>query len=85
MKKTVTNILRLKQRFHSLRMTKGTTLKSHILEYTALLNDMEMIGIKTVDEDKAMILLCSLPNSYKGFKEIILHSRDSLTLEDVKN
>jgi hypothetical protein len=31
------------------------------------------------------ILPCSLLNSYKGFKETILHSRDSLTLEDVKN
>jgi gag-polypeptide of LTR copia-type len=75
----------LKQQFYSLRLTEGTTLKSHILEYTALLNDLEMIGIKTEDEDKAMILLCSLPNSYKSFKKIILHSRDSLTLEDVKN
>jgi hypothetical protein len=46
---------------------------------------MERIGIKVDDEDKAMVLLCSLPNSYKGFKETILHSRDSLTLEDVKN
>jgi gag-polypeptide of LTR copia-type len=46
---------------------------------------MEMIGIKTDDEDKTMILLCSLHNSYKGFKEIIRHSRDSFTLEDVKN
>jgi gag-polypeptide of LTR copia-type len=46
---------------------------------------MEMIGIKTDDEDKVMVLLCLLPNSYKDFKEIILHSRDSLTLEDVKN
>ena len=85
MQKTVTNRLRLKQRFHSLRMTEGTPLKSHISEYTALLNDMERIGIKTDDEDKAMVLLCSLPNSYKVFKETILHSRDSLTFYDVKN
>jgi gag-polypeptide of LTR copia-type len=85
MKKTIKNRLHLKQRFHSLRMTEGTTLKSHILKYIILLNDIEMIDIKTDDEDKVMILLCLLPNSYKGFKEIILHSRDSLTLEDLKN
>jgi gag-polypeptide of LTR copia-type len=66
-------------------MIEGTTLKSHISEYTALFNDMEMIGIKTDDEDKAMVLLCSLHISYEGFKETIIHSRDSLTLEDVKN
>jgi gag-polypeptide of LTR copia-type len=35
-KKTVTNRLRLKQIFQSLRMDEGTTLKSHISEYTAL-------------------------------------------------
>jgi GAG-pre-integrase domain/gag-polypeptide of LTR copia-type len=66
-------------------MVEDTTLKSHISKYTVLLNDMEMICIKTDDEDKVMLLLCSLSNSYKGFKETILHSRDSLTLEDVKN
>jgi gag-polypeptide of LTR copia-type len=46
---------------------------------------MEMIDIKTDDEDKTMVLLCSLLNSYKGFNETILHGRDSLTLENVKN
>jgi gag-polypeptide of LTR copia-type len=65
-------------------MAEGTTLKSYISEYTILLNDMKMISIKTDDEDKTMILLCSLSNSYKSFKEIMLHIRDSLTLEDVK-
>jgi gag-polypeptide of LTR copia-type len=65
-------------------MAENNTLKSYISEYIVLLNDMERISIKTDDEDKAMVLLCSLSISYKSFKEIILHSRDSLTLEDVK-
>jgi gag-polypeptide of LTR copia-type len=46
---------------------------------------MEKIGIKTDDEDRVIVLLYLLSNSYKDFKETILYSRDSLTLEDVKN
>jgi hypothetical protein len=46
---------------------------------------MERIGIKVDDEDKAMVMLCSLPKSYQGFKETMLYSKDSITFEDVKN
>ena len=66
-------------------MTENTSVKAHVSEYTALLNDMERIGIKVEDEDKAIVLLSSLPKSYQGFKETMLHSRVSLTLEDVKS
>ncbi|KAL8161669.1 hypothetical protein V2J09_013158 [Rumex salicifolius] len=39
------------------------------------------------DEDKAVLLICSLPSSYKHFKEIMLYGNnsDSLCLEDVKS
>jgi hypothetical protein len=66
-------------------MAEGTSVKAHISDYTALLYDIEKIGIKVDDEDKAMVLWCSLPKSYKEKKETMLHSRESLTLEDVRS
>ncbi|MBA0770203.1 hypothetical protein Gotri_018867 [Gossypium trilobum] len=31
-----------------------------------------------------MLLLCSLPSSYKSFRETLIYGRDKLLLEDVK-
>ncbi|MFQ6633842.1 hypothetical protein Gotur_012394 [Gossypium turneri] len=31
-----------------------------------------------------MLLLCSLPHSYKFFREILIYDRDKLSFEDVK-
>jgi hypothetical protein len=46
---------------------------------------MERIDIKVDDENKVIILLCSLFNSYKSFKETIIYIIDYLTLVNVKN
>ena len=45
--------------------------------------DLENIDINYDDEDKALVLLHSLPKSYEIFVDILKHGRDTLTLEDV--
>jgi len=35
------------------------------------------------DEDLGLILLCSLSGSYANFRDTILYSRDTLTMNDV--
>ena len=39
--------------------------------------------VKYEEEDQRLMLLCSLPNSYATFKDTILYSRDTLTLNEV--
>ena len=47
--------------------------------------DLESLDVKIDDEDKAILLVVSLPPSYKHFKEIMLYSNsDTISFEDVK-
>nr|GFB48752.1 retrotransposon protein, putative, Ty1-copia subclass [Tanacetum cinerariifolium] len=39
--------------------------------------------VKYDEEDLGLILLCSLPSSYSNFRDTILYSRDTLTLQEV--
>ncbi|MBA0760337.1 hypothetical protein Gotri_023088, partial [Gossypium trilobum] len=40
--------------------------------------------VKIDDENQAMLLLCSLPSSYKSFRDTLIYGRDKLSFEDVK-
>ena len=65
MKKLLANQLILKQRLFLLCMYEGTPIKSHIAEFFSIINNLDKIEVKQ-DEDQALLLLCSLPSSYKS-------------------
>ena len=55
-------------------------------EFNYTLVDLESLDVKIEDEDKAILLVVSLPRSYKYFKEIMLYSNfDTISFEDVKS
>ncbi|GJZ20305.1 zinc finger, CCHC-type containing protein [Tanacetum coccineum] len=56
---------------------------SHIDEFNKLISDLVNIDVDIDDEDRALMLLTSLPPSYDNFVETLLYGRESLTLEDV--
>ncbi|KAL8137086.1 hypothetical protein V2J09_003087 [Rumex salicifolius] len=68
-------------------MKKGLELQARLNEFSSILIDLENLDIKIEDEDKAVLLICSLPSSYKHFKEIMLYGNNAecICLEDVKS
>ena len=56
-----------------LRMHECIPIKSHITEFSSIINDIDKIEIKIGDGDRALLLLCSLPSSYKSFREVIIY------------
>ena len=72
LKKSLANRLNLKQRLFLLRMHESTPIKSHIVEFSSIINDLDKIEIKIEDEDQTLLLLCSLPSPYKSFRETII-------------
>ena len=73
LKKSLVNQLILKHRLFLLCMHESTTIKSHIAECSSIINDLDKIEVKIEDEDQALLLLCSLPSSYKSFGEAIIY------------
>ena len=43
---------------------------------------MKTLEVKYEEEDLGLMLLCSLPNSYATFRDTILYSCDTLTLNE---
>ncbi|KAH1056524.1 hypothetical protein J1N35_034589 [Gossypium stocksii] len=60
------------------------SLWAHISEFVTLLNDLKNVKTNTEDEDQTMLLLCSLPHSYKTFRETLIYGRERLSFENVK-
>ena len=66
-------------------MHKGTPIKSHIAEFFFIINDLNKIDVKIEDENQVILLLCSLPSSYKSFGEAIIYeSKSIIKVNEVK-
>ncbi|MFQ6644022.1 hypothetical protein Gotur_018738 [Gossypium turneri] len=65
-------------------MNKCELLRDHISQFITLLNDLKNVEVHIDNEDQVMLLLCSLPPSYKSFRETLIYGRDKLSSKDVK-
>uniref|UniRef100_A0A2N9I9J1 Integrase catalytic domain-containing protein n=1 Tax=Fagus sylvatica TaxID=28930 RepID=A0A2N9I9J1_FAGSY len=83
MSKSLTNKLHLKQKLYGLKITEGADLRQHINTFKQIISDMLRIDIKFEDEDKAMMLLTSLPASYEHLVTTLLYGKETLELEEV--
>ncbi|MCQ7691360.1 DDE-type integrase/transposase/recombinase, partial [Salmonella enterica] len=85
MKRTVENRLYLKQSLYMLRMTEGTSILSHLDKFDSLVMDLENIDAKIDDEDKALLLLCSLPQSFKHFRDTLIYGKETVSYQEIKS
>lgn len=76
MTKSLTNKLRLKQQLYMLRMVEATSIRSHLDTFTIIM-DLKNLEVKIDDEDKALLLLHSLP------RRLITFMRPSLMVRRV--
>ncbi|GJU50579.1 hypothetical protein Tco_1220134 [Tanacetum coccineum] len=83
MTKSLANKLYLKKKLYTLCMPAGQKISEHIDEFNKIVLDLANIKVKFKDEDLALLLLTSLPPSYKHFVDTLLYGREALTLEDV--
>lgn len=86
MTKSLTNKIRLNEMLYTFRMAEGSHVQKHVNDFNSIVVDLESFDVKIEDEDKAILLVVSLPPSYKHFKEIMLYNNfDIISFEDVKS
>lgn len=83
--RSLRNRLSLKMQLYRLRMKEGTRIMDHIHEFYRIVFELEFIGVEINDEDKAILLINSLPASCERLVELILMNvkEDNLTLDEV--
>jgi hypothetical protein len=83
MSKSATNKLYLKQKFYGLKMQEGSDLVEHVNAFNQLVTDLARLDVKIDDEDKALLLLVSLPPSYEHLVITLTHGKTTINNEEV--
>ena len=78
------NELFLKKQLNSLPTKEGTLILQHLNAFNQILSDLLALEVKLEEEDKALLLLSSLPPSYDHLATIIMYEKKALELKDVR-
>ncbi|KAK9929136.1 hypothetical protein M0R45_026244 [Rubus argutus] len=73
--------LNLKQDVYMLKMEEGANLVEHLNVFKGLLAQLTRVEVKVEEEDQALLLLTSFPNSYENIITTILYGKDILRLK----
>ncbi|KAA0067607.1 retrotransposon protein, putative, Ty1-copia subclass [Cucumis melo var. makuwa] len=79
----LTKFLPNKEKFFRYKMDQSKSLEENLDEFQKIIVDLSNIGEKMSDENQAVILLNSLPETYREVKAAIKYGRDSLTMSIV--
>ncbi|KAG8492823.1 hypothetical protein CXB51_010147 [Gossypium anomalum] len=82
MSKTLTSKLHMKQCFYAHCLEESVFIHEHLTVFKEILSNLEAMEVQYDKEDLGLILLCSLPLSYSTFRDTILYSRESLTVDE---
>jgi len=84
MTKSLTNGIYLKRQLYSLRMKEGLNVVEHLNVFNTPICQLTDMEVKIQEEDKAITLMCSLPESWDhSVTSINLRTVDSLKFESV--
>jgi hypothetical protein len=64
-------------------MQEGSDLAGHINVFSQMVADLEQLGVKIETEDKAIILLCSLPSSNEHVVTTLTYDKERIKVEDI--
>ncbi|KAI0516312.1 hypothetical protein KFK09_008984 [Dendrobium nobile] len=66
-------------------MEENQELRKHLDDFNKLILDLRNVDVKIDEEDQGIILLSSLPKTYKNIVDTMLYGKQTLTLTEVKS
>ncbi|KAG2687294.1 hypothetical protein I3760_09G044700 [Carya illinoinensis] len=85
MKKSIENRLHLKKKLFRFQFREGISMSEHLNNYNQILADLLNLDVKIEDEDKALLLLNSLPDTYEHLITTLLYGKEKISFEDVSS
>jgi len=82
MSKYLTSKMHL-MKLYTHKLQEDGSVSNHLSIFKDIVADLQSMEVTYDDEDLGLILLCSLSGSYANFRDTILYSRDTLTMNDV--
>jgi len=77
------NKLFLQKKLYNLRMKDGDLVTKHLNTFNTVVSQLLSVDIKISDEDKCIILLCALPNSWDSLVIAIGSNATTLQLNEI--
>ena len=81
--KNLSNKLYLNNELYSVRISENTDALQHLSKFNGLISQLLQFQVTCDDEDKAILLLASLPSSYENLMTTLLNGNDTLKFEQV--
>ena len=79
--KSIESRLQLKSKLYSFQIKRGCSINEHLNRYIKLLIDLVNVDVEIDEEDKAVILLNSLPvEEYETFTSTLINGRNPLII-----
>ena len=85
MTKSVENRLYLKKKLFHFQYHACISMSQHLNDYNKILADLQNLEVDISSEDKALLLLNSLPDNYDHLITALLYGKDEIKFDDVSN
>lgn len=75
----------MKKKLFRFQFREGMSMSEHFNSFNQILVDLQNLDVEIQDEDKALLLLNSLPDTYEHLITTLLYGKENISFNDVSN